>query len=320
MQRRSIMGEEEVRETEETEEGAGESQASEETTEEAVETEETTEQEEVGEAEPKLEDGYIVYPDGEKIPVDRFEKVYGKGKEFERNLTETEEKLNLLQTSPEEYYKKYPDEKPVSATQDKIGDMVIRGGEYDGMTLSAVYEVDQAAANQIQFDYMNSQTAEKAQAEASEKELLEKTDAELKSFRESRAKDFFDKDFSALSKTEVGQIDTLISSVIDWGAENKRGAGVIEDMYFLMHKNTLLSDAKDKGIQALISGTVKSVPSITGGGKADQGVETGYGRFLNMSDDQMATAIADMPDADYLKFKKEAPAELKRKHPGLPWN
>ncbi len=269
----------------------------------------------------KLEDGFIVYKDGEKIPVDRFEKIYGQGKERERNLEETKEKLNLLQTSPEEYYKKHPDERVVSVpTQDKIGDMIVRGGEYDGMKLSAVYEIDQAAANQFQFDYMNSQRDEQIKTQKSEADMLEQTNTELASFKDSRAKDFFKKEYSALTEVEVKQVDTLIGSVIDWGEKNKRGAGVIEDMYFLMHKKTLLSDAKDKGIKALIDGQAKSVPSIAGGGKVDDGVETGYSRFLNMSDDQMASAIGDMDDTEYLKFKKEAPAELKRKHPGLPWN
>jgi len=321
MQRRNIMGDEEKVETgEETQKGTGESQTSEteETTEETTETvEETVETEE---AELKLEDGYIVYPDGNKIPVDRFEKVYGKGKEHERNLQETQEKFNLLKTNPEEYYKRYPDEKVGTApTQVKIGGMRVTGGEYDGMTLAEVYEVDPAEAQQIQINYTLSQRDEQTKTRDTESRMLEQINTEMESFSQARAKDFFSKEYSALTETEAGQINTLLENVITWGKETGRGSGNVEDIYFLMHKDTLLSAEKSKGIQSLI-GQVKSVPSIAGGGKVDSGTETGYSRFLSMSDNQMADAITAMPDAEYLKFKKEAPAELKRKHPELPWN
>lgn len=302
-------GETQVEETEET---------TEETTEEAAEeTEETTE------TEPKLEDGYIVYPDGNKIPVDRFEKVYGQGKEHERNLSETQEKLNLLQTDPEEYYKKFPDEKPEAetvSTQPKIGEMRVTGGEYDGMTLAEVYNIDPVEAQSIQFNYQMSQRDAQTKTRDTEARMLEEINAEMESFSQARAKDFFDKEFSALTEAELSQLNTLTENVIAWGKETGRGSGKIEDIYFLMHKDTLLSAEKGKGIQALINGQVKSVPSTAGGGKVDTGTETGYSRFLNMSEDQMATAIDDMSDAEYLKFKKEAPAALKKKHHGLPWN
>jgi len=272
------------------------------------------------EPELKIEDGYIIYPDGSKMPVDRFEKVYGKGKENERIVEELNEKHNLLKTNPEEYYRKFPDEKPAAEpTQEAIGNMTVQGGEYSGMTLDQVFEVNPAEANRLQFEYMNAQKEEATQAEANKARIEKESNQEIDDFSNARAQDFFKKDFSKLTEAEGKQISTLISNVLAWGKETGRGFARMDDMYFLMNKDTLLSDAKGKGIRALIDGQVKSVPSTAGGGPADTGQETGYAKLVSMSDEQLAVAIGNMSDEQYVKFKKEAPEELKKKHPGMPW-
>ncbi len=197
--------------------------------------------------------------------------------------------------------------------------MVVTGGEFDGQTLSEVYQQNPVEAQKLQFDFMVQRRDAATKEESDKAKWLEESNAEVNAFGDARAQEFFKKDMSTLTADETKQVEALIGNTIAWGKETGRGGGKIEDMYFLMNQKSMLSSAKGEGIRSLIDGQVKSVPSTASGGKADNGQETGYAKFSSMTEDQLAVAIGNMSDEQYLKFKKDAPDDLKRKHSSMPW-
>ncbi len=315
-----ILGEETPDEEPETpsedEDDTGESQESEEKPEETPASEEKEEPE----AEPK-EEG-----EGEKekgpVPYDRFSKVYGEKKELER-------KLELFRKDPEEYFKQYPDEKPKGEQQKEqektdiptfgeAGNLVVQGGEYDGLTLRQVYEKDPFTAQDIYMQYRESLLAHQREEQETSTRLKEESDKEVNSFASERAKDLFDKDLDKLSEKEVTQINQEINETLDWMAKTGRGAGNLKDGYILKNLDKLLENATKKGASGLVNQLKK--PSSSSISSKRTSSDTSMNNYLNMDINQLAAVIDNMGDQEFLNFKKNAPPALREKLPGLDWD
>lgn len=282
--------------------------------------------------EEREEDGLDEPPEDGKVPYGRFAKVYGENKSLK-------EKFDLFKRDPEAYYKLYPDERPETAQQpppssvnlNDIDNLVVQGGDYDGMSLAQVRQQDPAAAAQMEAAYLrqnlpgivSSQVQEALKATQQEKEqerYVQETQQEIDSFMSNRAQEFFKKPMDQLSLAENKKLEKLVDQCVKWGKENRRGSGVIEDIYFLMTKDRQIARAKAQGADALMDAATKGgkVRSIRAGGSGG-GSSAGFDKLMDLSESQAAQAIEKMPDKDFSRLMKEGSSELRAKYPGWPW-
>lgn len=266
-------------------------------------------------------------PEDGKVPYSRFAKRTGQ-------YNEIKQKFDLFKRDPEAYYKLYPDEKPEtspsSVNLNDIDNLMVEGGDYHGMSLAQVRQQDPAAAAQMEAAYLRqnlpnivrSQIQEALTATQQEQEqerYVQESQQEIDSFMENRAQEFFKKPVTELTPAESKKLEGLVSKCVQWGKENKRGSGVIEDIYFLMTKDRQLARAKAQGADALMDaatkgGKVRSIRSGGGGGST-----AGFDKLMDLSESQAASAIEKMPDKDFSRLMKEGSSELRAKYPGWPW-
>ncbi len=293
----------------ETEEGT----ETEETTEETEESEETTETEET-ETETETEEQAAE----NMIPQSAFDE----------RSSEMKQKIHLLKTDPEEFYRRYPDEeRPEPATNESapqtdgmvdLGSMPVKGGQYDGKTLNEVYQENPAEATRMQTEYIEKARAEEQRLLDQRTQLLAEAEKEVAEFQGSLSSELFEKPFSDLSPAEISEVEKVHSGVLEWMEKTGRGGGIMADAYYLMNRESNDKKAAAKGAESLIEqtnrGKVKVITSDT-----DPGELTGYDAFESMSEDQLEGSMDDMSEGDYNKFLKEAPKSLRKKHPDLPW-
>jgi len=278
----------------------------------AKETESATGDKEEPEEEPEKRD---------KVQ-ERIDRLTWEKKEIERkhNL--------LLQLGPQEYYKVYPDEAPADFKPQQqqpvqqpvdIGSMVVKGGQYDGMTLREVYSIDPVTATSMQNDYLWQQRIDGMQKAAKVNAETQAINGQINEFIKGQAKELFNKDdVSNLSEAEKIKIAETLNTVADWMRKTKRGGGNLSDAFYLMQKEGILKTERAKGAEAALKAITKEpVPSI--GNMKGASDDDGFGKYMSMSDDQLADAIGDMTDTEADKFYKTAPKALQKKHPSLPW-
>lgn len=255
--------------------------------------------------------------------------------EITRARKEAEEKLSLLRTDPEEYYRQYPDERPPEKPQEKDYEkalpndpskLVVEGGmyhgfdltPYHGLTLGELYQQNPALAAAVQQNYLRDIELEQQKEVEQKRRYAEESEREITAFMGRLAGEMFQKDASALSAEESEKIDGIIGQTIEWGTKTGRGAGILEDMYYLMNRENDLKKAKAQGAKSLVDSVTRTgARTVSSGG--DGGEATGFERYESMTADQLADALDTMDDSEVAKFFREAPASLKRKHPTIPW-
>lgn len=322
------LGEEvESEETEETE--------TEEVTEEPEEAKEPKdgdeeEPEATGEAETKEKTDEATTKTENLIPQHRVDQLTARAKT-------AEEKLNLLRSNPESYYKQYPDERPAKqaapvtslAGKDEIStirSMVIEGGNYDRQLFGEVFKKDPRAAYAIDpyyarklDDYQRDLTVRE---ESDRKTIQSRALSEANVFAEARAKEISGgKDKESLTDAEKAEINSKVleigHKVIAWQKANGKLNYSLSDAYVLMNHGKDIAKAKADGAKTIVDNLGNSVASVStsrGAGKV-----TGYEADISMTAGQLSEKLDKMDDGAYQKWIKNAPAELKKKHPNIPW-
>lgn len=289
--------------------------------------------------------------EGKPVHYDRFKKVYGRGKQAEREREELKQKLDLFKRNPEEYYEKFPDEKPEGykpktteterrpiaklperpMTFTEAKNTVIKGGTYNGQTLAQVMEQDQAAAFDIYQKYRDDFTSAKAEETKAleeirgrEKTILAKMKEDDDRFLNDRCKELFGKAFSELDDDDPIQgkqrekVVKLGNETALWMKKNNRLTYTLEDAYRLMTYEKTIQDAEAKGASALVDhakrGTVKSIGSTTGSTVTDP-----YAKYMSMSEGDLVDLINNMPEAKFEDFLKKATPAFRKKFKDLPY-
>lgn len=275
---------------------------------------------------------WVVDDEGTRIPLTRWRKIYHEKMDAVRGKEETERKHKLFkELGQDKYYELYPDEAPADykpaqqarpgqqwpGVNPNMGEMLVKGGDYDGMTLNQVWQENPAYANFLQNQYIESvRTAETRYRERHDT-LVKEATTEVEQFSVSVAKELFNKELSGLTPQEEQKIAETIQQTLDFMKKTGRGGGILADAYFIMNKENLITEARTKGGQAALQSLTKpSVPSINASGG---GAVTGMNAYEAMSRDELAAKIADMNDTQLSRFMKEATPALKQKHPDLPW-
>jgi len=286
-----------------------------------------TEQPEEG-PEYTLADGFIVFKNGEKIPVDRFEKLYWQQKEQER-------KLELLRTQgAEAYYKEFPDEAPEGYTptpegqdaQDPdqadplmgLGESPINGGPYDGWTLNQVYEVNPAAGNILLFNHIATIQGEAEAKEAADKQYVTDAENEATALSNTLAQDIFGvKELAALKPDQAQKVDAEVTRTIEWMQKENKLHLNVSDAYYLMERDNIIKKARTEGAKETIAAISRpSVPSI----KVGTGTQAPSSDLLDeMTEDELADYIGALSERQYEAFMRNASPTLRNKLPDLPW-
>ena len=259
--------------------------------------------------------------DKDPVPYDRFSKVYGQHKETER-------KLDLLKSDPEEYYRQYPDEKPKEELEDggskvptfgEAGNLVVEGGEHDGLTLREVFEKDPFAAQDIYMQHKEGLLEQEREETRKIETLQAESNREIAGFAQKLASEMFSKaDIKSLSESETKTIETEVNKILDWMDETGRGGGVIEDAYFLMNKDNIIQDAISKGATGLAKSLSASTAQSISSTKSESA--DGMDGYMNMTENELANVIDNMTEGEVIGFLKNAPKALKEKFPGAPWD
>ncbi len=302
-----ILGESEEesgQDTQDTSEDKGESQEEESKTEQTTETEEAETEETEQEEEEEKEN---------MVPQSRVDQIV-------REREEEKRKNDLLRRDPQAYYEKYPDEKPeeketetAQTTFADVAHMRVQGGTYNGKTLQEVYDADPFTAMAIYNDYRDEQRETQRKTVETQERLKRESEQEVNTFTEKMAHEMFGKEKDNLESKETKQLDTFIDGILNWMEETGR-ANTMADAYILMNHEEILKAAQVKSTKALIDGLSKGTVKSATTQKSDE-EKTGYGRFMEYSEQQLADHIDSLSDAEMDNFIKNAPAKLKEKHP-----
>ena len=272
---------------------------------------------------------YILDADGEKIPVERWRKIYGKAKTAETEKEQISNKLNLFkQLGAEEYYKVYPDEKPADykpvtkepeakTTEEDFNSMEVSGGKYDGQTIGEVAQVDPVSATLMVNNYLDGKRAAVAEESKKKEEFQVNFINEKNSFCMSRAKELFNKD-KDFTPEEIQQVNTVYQELANFMVANKIAHYRMDDAYFLMTKDKVIKSAKIDAAKAVINDATKKPVGFIGSGDSNAGV-SGFEAYLSMTEEALAKSIDKMNDKEQTKFYKDAPKALREKYPSLPW-
>ncbi len=260
-----------------------------------------------------------------KVPQSRIDEVT-------KERGETQAKLELLKTDPDKYYKEYPEEKPAEK-KPKVSDgedadvyaMTVDGGEHHGKTVREVSKEDPGAAvelitkyyRQIDLDQRKTDKTEAtriADEDAQKQRDLDETDA----FLDTRAEEIHGKKYDALSKEDQAKIEEIGTKTWEWQQKNDAIHYSWADAYTLMTIGEIKAKSSSDGAKRLVDKITQSSVASTSSSK-DAGRETGYEADLAMSGDELSDKIEDMSESKFLKWKKDAPKELRDKHPSIDW-
>lgn len=254
-------------------------------------------------------------PEGHKPDKDNLIPQAELDKRTKEIREKADEKLNLFKNDKEEYYKQYPDEAPVEPPVPSDWNILeVKDGPYDGKTLKEVYDVDPDEARRLEASYNSSQ---KAEADAEEKSALEESQKQVDALSVIVSEDMFSKS-EGLTVAETTQVNQVVQETLTFMDETGRGGGILLDAYHLKNRETDQSKARADGAAALVnsvkSGSVQRISSDVAPGEL-----SGYEADMAMDSDQLSDKIDDMSDSAMVKYLADAPDEMKKKYPDLPW-
>jgi hypothetical protein len=240
-------------------------------------------------------------PDDNFVPQARYNEIYLQKKDLERQLAEKDAKREAQSPPSRVDYRNVP----------------VEGGEYDGLTLEEVAERDPLYAQQLIIDAEIDRRLEEEKARQKKVALLEESQKEIESFGMFLAEDIAPgiKDLDALTEAQKIQVNGKIEEVQDWMDKTGRGGGIIQDAYFLMHKDDMLSKASQAGAENLAKALPQSRPGVSNK-KGSENVSV-YDKFIGAGRDTLSSTIKDMPEEQFLAFLKNAPPAFKEKVPDL---
>ena len=269
-------------------------------------------------------------PDAPEETEDKKDPVQKRIDKLTWEKNEVTRKHNLLiELGQEEYFKRYPEETPPTYRKpepkqpqfapvdlNKMGQMQVQGGEYNGMTLNEVYSIDPAQATLIRDRFINAynQQIQRVQQAASVEREKASVFQEAGNFIAVRAVDLFDKDFDDTTDEDKEKLATLLNDVVNWQTKNKLGKLPLEVAYTRMVKEQR-KQKEEVAKKTLEHADQKAVGSIGTGKVAGQ--LTGYESDMTMTEAQLATKIDSIPRAEYKVWYKNAPAALRKKYPDL---
>jgi hypothetical protein len=275
---------------------------------------------------------YLVDDEGAKIPVERwrknFAKTHAEVDTAKKTAEEANRRLNLFkELGAEKYYDLYPDEKPANyappvkpeaaaeAPVEDFNTMIVNGGKYNGWQLGDVAKEDPIAASLMLNNYLEQNRSVKEQESKRQADFQQNFEQERNQFCFNRAKELFNKSDN-FTDAEKAQVVKVYEDLSKWMIANKKSHYNMEDAYALMNKDKIIeskvAEASKAAIEKLTKPGAKSIGTVSTDGKP-----TGFESYLAMTEGQLEDAIDKMTDKEFKAFLKDAPKELRDKHPGI---
>ena len=276
---------------------------------------------------------YLVNAD-ERIPVERFKKVYGQSKATQQELTELKEERDLIKRMGlDAYYKAFPDKAPegykppeperkatpVPSNFDPLN-LPVKGGNYDGYTLREVMQVDPDEARRLYDGWIGQQIAVSRQEEERVSRTQKEQVSAAKSFGDARAKELFGvQDVDQLPADQQRKILLIGNEVLDWQTKNNCLHYSFEDAYRLKNYEDRIKQAEERGAANAIKGLQKAGPASINTAAGGDVKPTGWEAVSKMTEKELDAHLDTLDDAAHSKFLKEAPASIRAKYPSMPW-
>lgn len=289
-------------------------------------------------------------PTGEPKPKEPEEspRYQKRIDELTRAQREAQEKLELLESNPGEYYTRYPDKRPASyqspavqptpraapqplraaAPEEPVNDWdrVIEGGDYDGRVFKDVFEEDPAytfqAFPRIATRYEWHQLDEQRREQDRKRQAKEENDREASEFTDSLSMEFFKKPFADLTPDEARTVDAERNKTLAWIEDNTFYAkkNMLNHARFLMTGKQTIAKAAAAGATSLLEkarrGQVASISAHT-----ESADVTGWEWWEKATPEQISGAMDKMSDSKFQEFLKQAPESVRNRDvlTHLPW-
>jgi uncharacterized protein (DUF305 family) len=194
---------------------------------------------------------------------------------------------------------------------------------FHGKTLKEVYDQDPDFAYQLSpYHASNIQQGEfetRRSEQQQLKELERQVAEEGKRFRESFAKDTFDKGLDQLNADQLGQIESMHEGVLKWMKDEGKTGITVNEAYILMNHKGLLDKAASKAVGKVVSDAQRGKVRTINAGK-DSDVNNSSKDMTKWSLDQLEDYIDGLNDKQFDKFLARKPSDpLRKLHPELPW-
>jgi uncharacterized protein YfbU (UPF0304 family) len=272
------------------------------------------------------------------LPKYRQREIIDQKNKYKSEAEQLKQKHDLLRTNPEAYYQQYPYERPQTYQQNRnyeqqrpqhvsndydrqldpshIANLTVTGGQYEGMTLAEVYNVDPVYAARMQNDYEWNIRDARSKEQAYIEEGQKNAQVEIDNFKKILSVDMFGSNTNEVDREQDALMDKEIQNII--GVMETRGIKNLEDAYFIMNKDEILKRERQRGLKGVVDKVSNNngVKSVSMGGT---GVKNSSNDYANMDDGALEDAIDNMSDSELNEFLRTAPASLRRKHPGMPW-
>jgi hypothetical protein len=257
-----------------------------------------------------------------------FAKTHAEVDTAKKTAEEANRRLNLFkELGAEKYYDLYPDEKPANyappvkpeaaaeAPVEDFNTMIVNGGKYNGWQLGDVAKEDPIAASLMLNNYLEQNRSVKEQESKRQADFQQNFEQERNQFCFNRAKELFNKSDN-FTDAEKAQVVKVYEDLSKWMIANKKSHYNMEDAYALMNKDKIIeskvAEASKAAIEKLTKPGAKSIGTVSTDGKP-----TGFESYLAMTEGQLEDAIDKMTDKEFKAFLKDAPKELRDKHPGI---
>lgn len=281
----------------------------------------------------RVVDNYIVDDDGTKIPAKRWKSLYKDFQETRRENEQLKEKQTLFKTvGPDKFYELYPDEAPQGYTPPvqkvttpapegfNVLNMVVNGGQYSGMTLREVMQIDPEDGTRMLNEWKDSQYAEVRKQEETVTRTKKEQTEDAESFLAARIEELYGTDAAKKPTSEQLTKATLIGQeVIEWQKKTGRLNLKWDDAFKLMRHDDLIKKAREEGASGTFKGLQKAGPVSINTGNGGDVKPSGWEEVAAMTEKALERHIESLNDVSYKKFFKEAPASIRAKHPGMPW-
>lgn len=252
-----------------------------------------------------------------QVPQSRFNKIYGANQELKREIEELKTQNQQFQGNREQPKQEQPAAHPQNHVDENDLQLSADDPYYPGWTIGQVRaHEDEHGGNYSETtlqNYRAEQTVKRilhqertvSDAQAKQQEYQDSANKDLADFREARkAEDLDDQ-----------AIDKSISDTLTWMQETGRGAGNLQDAFYLKNRAEILAEEGRKANDHLIKSARKSpgVSATKGGTDNSVNVEA-FGAY------EMEEHVEGLSSAGFVKFMNEASPALKVKFPMYPWS
>jgi hypothetical protein len=181
-------------------------------------------------------------------------------------------------------------------------------------------QIDPEDGTRMLNEWKDSQYAEVRKQEETVTRTKREQAEDAENFLAARIDEIFGAEAAKNPTREQLTKATLIGQeVIEWQKKTNRINLKWDDAFKLMRHDDLIKKAREEGASGTFKELQKAGPVSINTGAGGDVKPSGWESVASMTDKALEKHIDGLSDADTKKFFKEAPASIRAKHPGMPW-